>query len=219
MSRKIPIVEISAALLEPLITLLPVASKDDTRYHMQGIRLRFKAGALELAATDGHILTVLRVTDHGLTPETLAACEGEGFGTVIIPADFVAELKRRKKNWAGSVVTLAEKQVDIKTPGIGTAFFPYIDGRFPEIEAVIPAGAGEGSNYISLNAEYLLRVATALKGLGGHSRSAPGVRIYLPTKIGVDKDDQPVVEVRKLEPIYVDAGRAGGFGVIMPMRI
>jgi DNA polymerase-3 subunit beta len=107
-------------------------ANQDVRYYLNGLLLDFRAGKLRTVATDGHRLAVCDLD---------AAVEVKSDRQLIVPRKGVLELVRML-NDSADLVTLALCQNHVRLTKDGTRFTTkLIDGRFPDYEAVIPAGA------------------------------------------------------------------------------
>jgi DNA polymerase-3 subunit beta len=107
-------------------------ANQDVRYYLNGMLFDFNGGRLRTVATDGHRLAVC---DHdGEVPV-------DGERQIIVPRKGVMELVRLLGD-ADDTVTLSLGRSHIRLVKDGTTFTSkLIDGRFPDYEAVIPAGA------------------------------------------------------------------------------
>jgi DNA polymerase III subunit beta len=107
-------------------------ANQDVRYYLNGLLLDFRGGKLRTVATDGHRLAVC---DHA---EDVQVSQDR---QLIIPRKGVLELSRMLAEEEGTV-TLALGRNHVRLVKGGTVFTSkLIDGRFPDYEAVIPAGA------------------------------------------------------------------------------
>ncbi|NND43956.1 MAG: DNA polymerase III subunit beta [Xanthomonadales bacterium] len=107
-------------------------ANQDVRYYLNGLLLDFRAGKLRTVATDGHRLAVC---DHA---EDVQVSQDR---QLIIPRKGVLELSRMLAEGKDNV-TLAIGRNHVRLVKDGTVFTSkLIDGRFPDYEAVIPAGA------------------------------------------------------------------------------
>lgn len=107
-------------------------ANQDVRYYLNGMLFDFSDGKLRVVATDGH---------------RLAVCDFDGDVNVqgdrqmIVPRKGVLELARMMGDSDDEVV-LALGRSHVRLAKAGTRFTSkLIDGRFPDYEAVIPAGA------------------------------------------------------------------------------
>jgi DNA polymerase-3 subunit beta len=107
-------------------------ANQDVRYYLNGLLMEFKAGKLRTVATDGHRLAVC---DHG---EDVKVSQDR---QMIVPRKGVLELSRMLAEEDASV-SLSLGRNHVRLVKDGTVFTSkLIDGRFPDYEAVIPAGA------------------------------------------------------------------------------
>ena len=107
-------------------------ANQDVRYYLNGLLLDFRGGDLRTVATDGHRLAVC---DHDGNVQL------EGDRQLIVPRKGVLELARMLSD-SDDEVTLSLGRNHVRLVKDGTTFTSkLIDGRFPDYEAVIPAGA------------------------------------------------------------------------------
>ncbi len=104
----------------------------DVRYYLNGMLFDFRQGQLRVVATDGHRLAVSDYESSVSVPDDRQ---------VIVPRKGVLELGRMMSD-GDEEVTLAIGRSHVRLAKAGTRFTSkLIDGRFPDYEAVIPAGA------------------------------------------------------------------------------
>lgn len=107
-------------------------ANQDVRYYLNGMLFDFRGGKLRTVATDGHRLAVC---DHDTNVDV------KGDRQLIVPRKGVMELTRLL-NDNSTEVTLSLGRSHVRLVKDGTTFTSkLIDGRFPDFEAVIPAGA------------------------------------------------------------------------------
>ena len=107
-------------------------ANQDVRYYLNGLLLDFSEGKLRTVATDGHRLAVCDLED----PVQIGTDR-----QLIVPRKGVLELARML-NDSDKEVTLSLGRNHVRLEKDGTMFTSkLIDGRFPDYEAVIPAGA------------------------------------------------------------------------------
>lgn len=107
-------------------------ANQDVRYYLNGLLLDFDDGRLRTVATDGHRLAVCDY--DGKTGV-------DGDRQLIVPRKGVLELTRMLTDSEDEVV-LSVGRNHVRLIKDGTRFTSkLIDGRFPDYEAVIPAGA------------------------------------------------------------------------------
>jgi DNA polymerase-3 subunit beta len=107
-------------------------ANQDVRYYLNGMLFDFRGGKLRTVATDGHRLAVC---DHD------QGVEVKGDRQLIVPRKGVMELTRLLDD-SSNEVTLSLGRSHVRLVKDGTMFTSkLIDGRFPDFEAVIPAGA------------------------------------------------------------------------------
>lgn len=126
-------VTLEEAALKKLLDKTSFAmANQDVRYYLNGLLMDFSGGKLRTVATDGHRLAVC---DHD---QDVSISESK---QLIVPRKGVMELSRMLAD-GGSAVSLALGRNHVRLVKDGTMFTSkLIDGRFPDYEAVIPAGA------------------------------------------------------------------------------
>lgn len=126
-------VALEEAALKTLLEKTAFAmANQDVRYYLNGLLLDFREGKLRTVATDGHRLAVC---DHA---QDVTVSQDR---QLIIPRKGVLELARMLAEDDGTV-SLAIGRNHVRLVKDGTVFTSkLIDGRFPDYEAVIPAGA------------------------------------------------------------------------------
>ena len=112
-------------------------ANQDVRYYLNGLLFEFRDGGLKTVATDGH---------------RVALCDYDGEISVadnrqlIVPRKGVLELTRMLTD-SDEVVELALGKNHIRLVKGNTIFTSkLIDGRFPDYDAVIPAGTDRHIN-------------------------------------------------------------------------
>lgn len=101
------------------------ASKEETRYYLNGVAMQFRDGIIKTIATDGHRLIV----------EQIAGAE---LPDVIIPTKAVNEIKAICA--ANGTVELSVSATKIRCIGTDTVYTSkVIDGTFPDWTRVVPA--------------------------------------------------------------------------------
>lgn len=191
-------------------SLLICAGDSDVRYYLNGICLDMRTpGRAHLIATDGHRAlivdaeTLFATDDDG---ETLAVRE-EG-AHYIIPRELLENVKPAKcgivKNLAVRI-TLSHtdsQPVMVSVAGLTTASAPVIDGKYPEIQRVVPrATSGEAVQYDPAYVGDFGKVAGLLSGKGKSSYITIGYNGLAAALIGL-----PTL------------GRIEAFGLLMPTR-
>lgn len=122
----ISIKTVAGQLLKGLNKTSHAASKDESRFTLNGICFSFTNDRLELAATDGHRLAIYKI-DY----------QGKMEGKYIVPIKAIAELKK-----------LLPNAIDVDIAAVGSNMFfkssewtlqtRLLDGYFPDYAAVIP---------------------------------------------------------------------------------
>jgi hypothetical protein len=108
-----------------------MASKERTRYYLNGVYIEFHANHLVMVATDGHCLAAVRQTLDAPLPAPPAG--------VIIPLDLIARIKPSKvEPLAHAELSVTGARVTIDYLG-DTFAANAIDGTFPDWRRVAPA--------------------------------------------------------------------------------
>ena len=128
--------------------ILSVAAKQDIRFYLNGVFVDF--GKKRIAATNGHILIAWK------------SDEITGEGEAIIPRDALEAVLKGGSGY-DEIAIKFENDVIAITRGANTMQVNPIDGKFPDIERLIPdACSGEPGQY---QGAYLATVSAALSGL------------------------------------------------------
>lgn len=191
-------------LIKRIIALQPIASKDETRYHLNSIILEKMNGQeFRLYATDGHKLVIESYTTSGEWFNTLLDGEKLFFRHEHIPI-----LKQVIKTWG------KHDMVFISTIRVGRGVnFQFCDsttltvcnesseGKYPNIDQLIPKKT-KSMKEICFNAELMMQIAKACA-----NPKSKGVRILFK-----DKLSPIIVEPQVMESVNVQSS------VLMPMR-
>jgi len=174
------------------------ASRDESPYARNGVALVQRGAAEFLASTDGRMLLLVRAyrdeadTPVGIYPVEAFNAARKGAGRHATEAGLTLN---------GSAKVLGQKGVVME--------FPMVDGKFPDVAAVVPKGAVE--QRLGIDAELLAKIQ---KGLG-----ASAVRIEIH---GLDNGDINSSLPLTIRPIYGDGASGvedGSFGLLMPMDL
>jgi len=162
--------------LRVLAALVPFASKDDTRYYLQGVCVEIDERGATYAATDGRTFVAYR---DDLDPD---ADDNHLLGVFIIPAPQCKLLKLSKdddgraKMFGAARLTLAYNFVDVT--------FAPIDGVYPDWRKMLPQGRPSGE-IGQFNPSFLAELAKFSKALDlglpiiAHNGERP-TRIWFP---------------------------------------
>jgi DNA polymerase-3 subunit beta len=162
--------------LRVLGALVPFASKDETRYYLQGVCVEIDERGTTYAATDGKTFVAYR---EDLDPD---AKDNRLLGVFIIPAPQCKEFKLgkdddgRAKMFGSARLTLAYNFVDVT--------FAPIDGVFPDWRKMLPQGRPSGE-IGQFNPAFLTELAKFSKALDlglpiiAHNGERP-TRIWFP---------------------------------------
>lgn len=153
------------------------AAKADVRYFLCGVAIQpLKEGGVAIVATNGHMMYVMRDPDGraeqriivgGITASTVAACKKSNRTLYI-----VGQIKEGENSPAGALVSDDLLRTEDTAPELwcesvqSFARVTLIDGKYPNWERSIKAKGDSGP--VSLNPNYLERVAKAIKMLGGN---------------------------------------------------
>jgi hypothetical protein len=168
------------------------ASKESTRYAIQGVAIVERDGGTFLVATDGRALTLVRC--HPDDGDDMSAILGQG--RIYAAAAFNAARKAARRKPDARLTLNGAAWVDAADGS--HVEFPRVEGTFPDVACAIPKG--EPAHVVRLDAEYL---ATIQRALG-----ADGVEVR------VHGDGEPLT----IGPIYMHGGVAdGSIGILMPI--
>lgn len=148
-------------LLDALTYLKPFQSKEDTRYYINGIYIKYNrdTGSLTLVATDGHKLAEIYLTISDVD-DTDAGCE-----SVIMPRNFVdiaiAALKK-DKDIEFATIAFNAQNVKICTINDFEITGKCIQHEYPDYKKVIPELTDE-SVTVGMNAAQFAAAAGVLK--------------------------------------------------------
>lgn len=191
-------------------SLLICAGDHDVRYYLNGICLDMRTpGRTHLISTDGHRAlivdgeTMFATDDDG---ETLSVRE-EG-AHYIIPRDLLENVKPAKGGIHKNLnirVTLSHtdgQPVMCKVAGLTTASGPCLDGRYPEVQRVVPQSTcGEAVQYDPAYVGDFGKIAGLLSGKGKSHYITVGYNGLAAALIGLPS-----------------LGRIEAFGLLMPTR-
>ena len=191
-------------------SLLLIAGDRDVRYYLNGICLDMRTpGRTHLIATDGHRALIVDAETMWATDddgETMAARE-EG-AHYIIPRELLEAVKPIKGSLArkDSIrVTLSHtdgQPVNVSVAGMTTASGAVLDGKYPEIQRVVPDKcSGEAVQYDPAYVADFGKVAGLLSGKGKSHYITVGYNGLAAALIGLPT-------LRRIE----------AFGLLMPTR-
>lgn len=181
-------------LIERITALMPLASKDETRYHLQGVYLKPAGDDIILVVSNGHIGS----------RETLKVAGFKVERDIMIHRDQLPFLKQAVKMYRFMepelLINIDARTLSIKSPVGPMLISIALDSNCPKIDAIWPKSYG--SHTVGLNAEYLLIIAKAL-------RDDKNKDIKL--TINFDKNNKTT------EAIVVSA--CGNEALLMPVRV
>jgi DNA polymerase-3 subunit beta len=138
---------------------LVCTSTDETRYYLKGVAVQLDGDKLFIAATDGHRLIAMQPEFTIERDDTSELPNRAEFGSVIIPADIVKNLKLNKAV-NDCTLTIDGGKGEIEHCGQSVRF-GFVDGSFPNWRAVVPQTiTGELAQF---NASYIGELPKILK--------------------------------------------------------
>lgn len=183
---------ITKNILEAIVNLMPVASKDETRYHLCGVHIQaIEGGKVRIQATNGHMAAIQTI--DGRIPE----------GKYLMRRDMV----KAAKMILDECRHIEEIPCDIDAEkrliyGLETKARIEKSEEFPDIASVMPKHSLRAA--ITLDADYILTMARVLRGVTG-SRSSGARIVFDPTS--------------PMTPALIEKESVDGIQtVIMPMR-
>lgn len=112
--------------------VLVCASRDETRYNLNGLQVKAHRNGIRLAGTDGHRLAIHHIPD----------CEIEDLDDIIVPRNFWEALKPLLKRHRGKDLELAIHGGSLTARMEDTTItVKLIEGEYPSVEQVLPKGA------------------------------------------------------------------------------
>lgn len=122
--------------IRTLKAALLCTSTDETRYYLKGVAVQLDDDKLFIVATDGHRLIAMQ-PEFTIERDDTDAATRANFGSVIIPADIVKNLKPvRGVDECTLIVDGIKGEIDYCGQSVR---FGFIDGTFPEWRRVIPS--------------------------------------------------------------------------------
>lgn len=192
---------INASALKAVSTIV---SKTESRYYLKGVYITLRHDHVQLHATDGHRMVIMR---HELNKDNEGA---QAFPSIIVPIELIDKLKIAKKGPQYVVLSHdegADLPLNLFYNDAGFSGRP-VDGVWPDTVRVAK-GANNPSNVLSdkltYNPAYLHDFAKMAEIMGG--------------KKGFN---MPVVTYNDGAPAFVnfmpEHDEVQGFGIIMPTR-
>ena len=167
------------------------ASKDPTRYILQGVHVANVNGSAKAVATDGKILAMVPVE---VEPEDTVG--------VTARAETFKRARKAYKKQKISFIKLNGKATVRELDG--EVSFDYVDGNYPNFSQVIPKPT-EKTFKLSFDVNNLVRL---WKALGGEDAKQLGVTLTV-------GHDGSAVDVNRPVEVTVDGQ---GYGLLMQMR-
>lgn len=167
------------------------ASKDPTRYILQGVHVANVNGSAKAVATDGRILAMVPVE---IEPEDTVG--------VTARAETFKRARKAYKKQKISFIKLNGKATVRELDG--EVSFDYVDGNYPNFSQVIPKPT-EKTFKLSFDVNNLVRL---WKALGGEDAKQLGVTLTV-------GHDGSAVDVNRPVEVTVDGQ---GYGLLMQMR-
>jgi len=114
--------------ISQLQALAILASKEDIRYYLNGVRVEFNYDVTRLVSTDGHKLGLYNFK-----------IENEGVGVLTIPRSFIDKLPKvtNKTDEILAISHIAGPQWQATALGGNTYLFNEIEGNYPDYSRVI----------------------------------------------------------------------------------
>ena len=107
---------------------------DETRYYLKGVAVQLDGDQLFIVATDGHRLIAMQPPCK-ISHDT-SATDRAAFGSVIIPADIIKNLKLVKGvDQCTLIIDGSKGEIEHASQSVR---FDFVDGTFPEWRRVIP---------------------------------------------------------------------------------
>lgn len=166
------------------------ASKEATRYYLNGVQIEITERGLVLVATDGHRLIAAQCE----TEPTQSPCSG------IVPLDFINKIKIDKSTDFAEF-TLVANEIRLEY-GANVYVSKLIDGTYPDWRRIVPKDASNAP--AQFNPLYLADFAKAMKQASDSKNPLP--------IINHNGENAALVELGD-----IGAGNLW-LGVIMPMR-
>jgi len=163
------------------------ASKDETRYVLNGVLLSFKNGKLTMVATDGRRLAL---TEQEV--EFPAEAEVE----VILPTKAVVELEQILGDEGELKISTKEKQIVFQFKDVMLAS-KLVDGTYPNYRQVIPAQSEER---IAMEREVLFSALRRVSLLATDKSTATKL-VFAKNKLTISMNTPDVGEARESLPV------------------
>lgn len=176
-------------LLETIVRLMPLASSDETRYHLCGVHLNPLASGLRLEVTDGHRASLRQFEDF-----TLKGLE-KGLLLTRETLPILKTILKAYKRYKFEIEIDAQRQLLITGP-CGNFSITLDDIKYPDVSVFYRSV--QKTHKIGLNAKYLHEIALAL----GANKNAPNISIEFNSNS---------------EPLVVTA--YGNEAVLMPVKV
>jgi len=190
--------QISKKTLELIVKTFEASSKDETRIHLNSVRLFNKDGGGVIEATDGHILTRHYVDE--IFSEELFIDDEEYVLLDIIGKDRIKKFLTENKFITGFRLEIKDNMLFLTVNNRDGIILPIICRSYPKTDAVIPKGYDDVYE-VALNPQLITRLYKAMNG---------------------EKRSQKVVfkfnKENNLSPVLVESG-INNLGVIMPMKV
>ena len=196
-------------IVKRIIALAPIASKDETRFHLNAVILEgdTQRRQLFIYATDGHRLVKEVYQSEGPLPELVA---GKKY---FFYKEHIAMLKQVIKDWGKfDMVSIKLDANENKFTFNDTFSFTVGDeskhGAYPNVDQLIPQN-DKGYVTIAFNAKYLLEMNKALRS------SNKDEMIKVKFKLEEDKHGNKTT----LTPMFIETKDSHSRGVLMPCRV
>ena len=159
--------------LKALKAINMFSSKEETRYYLNGVNLRFEAGYIYMEATNGHYFALIR---HKIE-------ETQDLPNVIVPRSLIEKIKLDRKSGDFAEYTLENDKVTIDYAGV-TYREGRVDAVYPDTKRIVPETIS--NDVAQFDADYPALFKKAAKLLGretvtiGHNGQNPALVDWLP---------------------------------------
>lgn len=183
----------AAALAKALRCTTYAISREETRYYLNGVHMRRKAGVLTFEATDGH-----RLVQYGV-PDVEGAAFTESAIMPRVPAQLLRNAVERAKPEDVVSIIQCGGGMAVSLPGGVTMRAKAIDGTFPDVERVIPDAREPEA---TIDRRRLLRALDVAASICGGATSRTAAVLYFDgTRLTVSAKDPNYGEAKSACPM------------------
>jgi DNA polymerase III sliding clamp (beta) subunit (PCNA family) len=203
----------SIGLLKRIAALMPLASKDETRYHLNGVYIEVNGDKIHLSVTDGH----KAIKESWLQGDSIEAHKAKG----LLSLDQLVLVKHAIKTWSHANPPIKLTSDVISGPDFN---FKLREVNYPNINSLAKVPKSDEVLRVRINAKYLLDMAHALNAEKSRA-SRDGIEILIPFDydygdVTIETDMSPDIKGIKANPnpwhIFKDEDT---LAVVMPMRV